>query len=250
MSSRSLWFVIPAFGRFELTGVCLRQLRRTCDALVAAGVFASAVVAGDDGNLVTAAALGFEVVEQANMPLGRKWNDAFARAAGLGADYVVPFGTDNAVDWRVLAEGLPAAGEVSAFRRSSIVSPDGSRIVELRISYEGGSGVRVFPTGLLEPLRFRPVAESRTRACDGSARKRLQVAWGRRLRWVYRDQHPLQILNFKSAVQLNPFGGVASAYGVAERPFALDVVAGMFPAVFVDELDAYYAAAQAGLVAA
>jgi hypothetical protein len=36
----SLWFVVPAQGRFFLTAICLRQLRRTCDALTENGISA------------------------------------------------------------------------------------------------------------------------------------------------------------------------------------------------------------------
>jgi hypothetical protein len=39
---RSLWFICPAHGRAKLTAICLRQLRRTCDALAADGVAATA----------------------------------------------------------------------------------------------------------------------------------------------------------------------------------------------------------------
>ena len=52
----SLWFCVPAHGRYELTRICLEQLRRTCDALP---YEATAVVIADDENLHTAYELGF-----------------------------------------------------------------------------------------------------------------------------------------------------------------------------------------------
>lgn len=50
----SLWFIVPAHGRAQLARICLGQLRRTCDALNAEGIAATAVVIADDENLDTA----------------------------------------------------------------------------------------------------------------------------------------------------------------------------------------------------
>jgi hypothetical protein len=51
MSKPSLCFVVPAHGRHAIAEVCLRQLRRTCDALAHRGIYASAVVIANDANL-------------------------------------------------------------------------------------------------------------------------------------------------------------------------------------------------------
>ena len=105
----SLWFVVPAHGRFDLATVCLRQLRRTCDALLDAGIEASAVVVGDDPSLQTATELGFGTVRRDNRFLSRKFNDGIQLALDerfnpRPADYVVPFGSDDWVDWRLFTD--------------------------------------------------------------------------------------------------------------------------------------------------
>src|SRR5688572_4958165 len=94
----SLCFVVPAYRRFDLTRACLRQLLRTCEALVEMGYEADAVVIGDDENIDVANLLGFVTIRRENRPLGRKFNDGIEYAASpefLGADVVCPIGTDN-----------------------------------------------------------------------------------------------------------------------------------------------------------
>ena len=73
----SLWFVVPAHGRYELTRICLEQLARTCDALP---YDATAVVVADDANLHTAQALGFATVRRENRFLAAKFNDGIQLA--------------------------------------------------------------------------------------------------------------------------------------------------------------------------
>ena len=76
----SLWFVVPAHGRLELSRICLRQLRRTCDALAENGIKATAVVVADDGNLETAREVGFGTVERDNQFVSRRFNDGVQAA--------------------------------------------------------------------------------------------------------------------------------------------------------------------------
>lgn len=71
----TLWFVVPAHGRERLAAICLKQLRRTCDALSAEGIDATAVVIADDANLDTARELGFGTIERANDFVSAKYND-------------------------------------------------------------------------------------------------------------------------------------------------------------------------------
>lgn len=202
----SLWFVVPAHGRFDLARVCLRQLARTCDTLTDLGVRATAVVVADDGNLETSYECGFATVQRDNAPLGRKWNDGYELACRAGADYVIPLGSDDWIDAAFVAAPLPRDGEVRCSRLSAIVREDGQRLQTLRIAYDGGDGVRVFPTSLLEPVGFRPAEDDRSRAIDTSVFRRLSTAHGGRPRLVYHDLHPLQIVDFKSPNgQLNEY---------------------------------------------
>lgn len=77
---KSLWFVVPAYGRVELAAICLRQLRRTCDALDERGIWATAVIVADDENLETARGLGFATVTRDNEYLSAKFNDGIQAA--------------------------------------------------------------------------------------------------------------------------------------------------------------------------
>ena len=125
----SLWFVVPAHGRVELARICLRQLRRTCDALALEGVEATAVVVADDENLNTARALGFGTVERNNAFTSRKFNDGIQFALDpewnpRPADYVVPCGSDDWVDHRLFLH-LPRPDTMIGFQRMSFVREDG-----------------------------------------------------------------------------------------------------------------------------
>lgn len=222
--TQTLVFVVPVYRRFALTRICLEQLSRTCDELVVAGMSATAVVVGDDANLDVAEELAFDVVRQGNSPLGRKFNDGFEHAARCaGADFVVPIGSDNWIDSRLIVGHLPDEGTIRAHRLCAIVDDRGERLARLRISYEGGDGVRIFPTSLLEPLGFRPAMESRSRAIDTSMREQLRRRTGKRPTFVYHDEHPLQIVDFKSPrEQLNRYSELVDAFGdgpESRRPF-------------------------------
>lgn len=92
---KSLWFCVPAFGRYNLTAICLRQLRRTCDLLEHDGIHATAVVIADDENLDSARELGFATVRRDNRFTSRKFDDGIQLALDPDynphpADYVVP----------------------------------------------------------------------------------------------------------------------------------------------------------------
>src|SRR4051794_2342619 len=105
----SLFFIVPAAGRESLARVCLRQLRRTCDALQAEGIDANAVVIADDRNLRTATELGFGTVRRDNHFLARKFNDGIQLACDpqineRPVDYVVPCGSDDWVDHRLFLD--------------------------------------------------------------------------------------------------------------------------------------------------
>lgn len=242
----SLWFVIPAHGRPALSQVCMRQLRRTCDTLTGNGIRASAVVIADDANLDIARDNGFATIERDNRPLGRKWNDGYELAGRIGVDYVVPFGTDDWIDANTLLDlPLPGENEIRCFRRSAIVSEDGRRLAKLHITYDGGDGVRVIPTGLLEPFGFRPAEEDRKRAIDTSVWNSLRGTGRPSL--VYHDLHPLQIVDFKShGDQLNPYDDCVKGYRDGKeikQPWR--ALAEFYPGEAVEEMRAVYGAVPA-----
>lgn len=245
---RSLWFIVPAHGRLEMSAACLRQLRRTCEQLADHGLKASAVVIAEDDNLDLAADLGFATVERANKPLGRKLNDGYQLAALAGVDYVVPFGTDDAIDANLFAGDLPT-DRIRAHRLSAIVDENGARLRQVKVTYDGGDGVRVIPLQMLKCMRYRPIDEDRNRAMDTSTTMRLAQAMNLRQAqlFVYHDLHPLQIVEFKSASeQLNGYQPVSDSYGYGDEsatPFA-DLEA-VYPREFLEEVVGVY-----GMVAA
>lgn len=242
----TLCFVVPAYRRFELTRVCLRQLRRTCDALTAEGLESTAVVVGDDENLELAQLLGFATVRRDNKPLGRKFNDGLEYGASpkfLGCDYVMPIGTDNWVDHKLVLEQLPPGGKIGGHRLFTMVHESGRRHVGLEISYDGGDGIRTIPSALLKPLAYRPADEDRARAVDTSIWNRLARVHGGRPEMRYVDLHSLQVIGFQSAdEQLNTYEGLKQAFSkTPERGVPWDRLRRVYPREAVEEVAEVYA---------
>lgn len=241
----SLWFVVPAAGRAPLARICLTQLRRTCDALCAEGVAATAVVVADDENLDTARDLGFAIVRRGNDFVSRKFNDGIQLALDERfnphpADYVVPCGSDDWVDHRLFLD-LPEADTVVGFQRMSFVREDGRQMVTTFLNYPGGAGIRIYPRALLEPLGFRPADEDRGRACDTSILNNVQMHHRHRMRITHAHLHDRQIVDWKSPdEQLNSFGQVVALRrsGDACDPFV--ELAGVYPAEALEEMRAHY----------
>jgi hypothetical protein len=235
----SLAFVVPAWRRFEIAEVCLGQLRETCRQLERCGIGATAVVVADDENLEVARALGFGTVERENSPLGRKWNDGFQLAGReLGVDYVVPFGTDNWIDPDLVAE-LPTGDAVGAHRLCTLVHERGRRMMTLRVPYDGGDGIRIIPTKLLEPLEYRPAEEDAGRAIDTSIWRRLTRV--KPVRFEYLDIHALQVVSFQSEdYQLNSYDSLRGFRSGPERQDVWEALAGCYSAAAVDAMRRLY----------
>lgn len=233
----SLWFVVPAHGRVDVTRVCLGQLARTCAELRDHGVDATAVVIANDENRETAEALGFGTIRRSNHPLGRRWNDGFQLAGEAGADYVVPFGSDDWIDTVLLRAQLPEHGEIRCSTMSAIVSEDRTRLARLTIPYDGGDGIRIYPTSMLQPLGYRPIEEDRDRAMDTSLLRGVSRALGRPPRFRYFDVHPFQIVDWKTAENLNSYAACLKyLQGVELDPFT--ALADLYPAAALAEMAA------------
>ena len=241
----SLWFVVPAAGRVELARICLTQLRRTCDQLEADGIQASAVVVADDQNLNTAHHLGFATVERDNNYLGRKFNDGIQLALdpkhnSAPADYVVPCGSDDWVDHRIFLD-LPDQRTMVGFQRIAIVREDGRELTTRFLSYAGGSGIRIYPRALMEPLGFRPCDEDRKRGCDTSILVNLRQHWGSGLRIMHHHHHDMQIVDWKSPTeQLNTYASIAAVYRAGEGQDPFDALADVYPQEALDAMRAHY----------
>jgi len=254
----SLWFIVPVHGRLPLAVICLRQLARTCDALTSHGVEATAVVIADRRNLRHLDTLApglvgrpelrragrFAAVERDNRFLSRKFNDGIQLACDPDvnprpADYVVPCGSDDWVDWRIFRD-LPRGATVYGFQRISFVREDGAEMIARDLRYEGGSGIRVFPRRVMVAVGYRPADEDRSRACDTSILTNLRVALRESLRVEHRPIDPRQIVDWKTpGQQLNPYESLRMHRGVVlGDPFVeLD---GVYPAESLDDMRRHY----------
>jgi len=248
----SLWFVVPAHGRADLTRVCLRVLADTCETLTDNGIQATAVVVGDDENMDTARDLGFGTIEQDNTPLGRKLNDGYQLAADPAynprpADYVVPFGSDDWIQpWLLLNVTLPKPNTIMCFSRCAVVSEDGSRIARLTIPF-AGVGVRVIPTQLLEACGYRPAPEDQSSGLDRATLDRITKANKHRNRLDVVDNQPLQIIDWKTrGGNIHSYDWYVRGHRGTEAPWAFS--AGReYPEWALDEMRAVY---EGSLVAA
>lgn len=249
----SLWFVVPVHGRIPLARICLRQLRRTCDALTAHGIDATAVIVADTDNLAALdlEQLGFGTVDRDNQFLSCKFNDGIQLALDPAynpwpADYVVPCGSDDWIDHRILHD-LPAANTVVGFQRMSFVREDGREMTTAFLNYQGGAGIRIYPRQLmeqLEPLAYRPADEDRVRACDTSILTNLISHHGSRLRIEHRHLHDRQIVDWKTAgAQLNPYEAIVRQRRARGAVDPFRELRRFYPAESLDEMRAHYAAA-------
>ncbi len=246
---KTLWFIVPVHGRLPLAAICLRQLRRTCDALIAEGVTASAVIVSDTDSLERLEELdgrcGFATVSRDNKYLGRKFNDGIqlatdARYNPLPADYVIPCGSDDWVDHRLFLD-LPPEDTIIGFQRMSFVREDGLAILSAQINYRGGSGIRIIPAALLEPFSYRPADEDRRRACDTNILSSLMQHHGGHLNVEHRYLHDRQIVDWKTVgTQINSYEVVARQWRDQETADPFDELATYYPEEAISEMRDYY----------
>lgn len=245
----TLWFIMPAHGRENVARACMTQLARTIDRLADHHIDAAAVVIADDANLDTARTLGFGTIEQTNDLLGRRFNDGYQFATDPAvnprpADYVVPIGSDDWIDHRILLD-LPDPNTIHCFRKGAIVNETGHSMALVDITYDAGLGIRVIPRQLIERANHRPAEDYKTRAVDTSTLHGLKRATpGLRLR--YRDLHPHQIVDWKtSGPQLNPYRTVLPyARKGGQHPDPFLELADTYPADALDDMRAVYGVRQ------
>jgi len=240
----SLWFIVPAHGRAALAAICLRQLRRTCDALIENGIEASAVVIANDENLDTARALDFGTIERDNRFVSRKFNDGIQFALDRKfnprpADFVVPCGSDDWIDHRILLE-LPRPNTMVGFQHMSFVCEDGHELTTHLIDTPGGCGMRIYSRQIMAQLGYRPADEDRPRACDTSILVNVRRAFPV-LRIEHRKTDPRQIVDWKSpAANLNSHNSVMRHFRPRERGDPFSELVDVFPAEALEEMRAHY----------
>lgn len=259
---RRLLLVIPAFGRYELTRIVLRELAWVRDGLRPHGLDVQAAVIADDENLVEAQARGFLAIDHPNEWLGAKFNAGYQHALQEGYDYVHATGSDTFVDPRVflqLAHGLPLADEVLCGHYLTVFAPPEQlqaskrrqevaqrpRRADLWLTSVFGNAV--YPVGLLAKLQGRPCEDERRRGCDTSTRQAILDAH-LELRLVYQDLHQLERVNFGSGVtQVTDFRRLTKSAGLRalNTTTPWQGLADVYPSDLVDQVRDYYASGRA-----
>lgn len=210
----SLWFVTPAWKRYELSEVCFEQRRRVIDFLATKGIDSQCVVVADDENLDTARALGFDTVEQNNDWLARKFNDGIEHACRNGATWVVPIGSDSFID---PAYFLPLPPDnPNVVRTSQLYAPvEKERLAITRVAHPTNpAGPHMFHRELLAKANYRPMPDQtkNNRHTDSNTVKTL---WP--FRWEYKDVHELQYIGFRAPPFITLYDSLWKRWGISEH---------------------------------
>lgn len=217
----SIWFVTPAWQRYQLSAVCFDQRLDVIRSLARHGIEARCVVVADDENLDLARGHGFEVVEQDNEWLGRRFNDGIEYAARAGADWIVPIGSDSWIDPAYFLP-LPNRHVTRTSERYCAVTAD--RLADLRVASASGAGPYMLHRSILPP-GFRPARDDKKRSIDKSTIAGL----ARPPRWERCDVSPYQYVGFRGAVTLTPYEKLVAAWGLEERTDPWQVLAAHYP---------------------
>ena len=207
----SLYFITPAWQRYELSEVCFEQRKRVIDTLGERGIEAHCVVIADDENVDIALSKGFEVVKQNNDGLGRKVNDGYDAAASQGAEWMIFIGSDSWIDPAFIA---PLPTDPPNLVRSSpaycAVTPD--RLALLRVTHPTNpAGPHIFHRDLLARAKYRPVADELMRNIDSRTNAALAP-----FKFSVRDVHPFQYIGFRAPPMITSYGALWNRWGIAE----------------------------------
>jgi hypothetical protein len=218
----SVVFVTPAFQRLELTAICLEQRSRVIDHLVEQGIEAQCVVIADDENLDVARAFGFDIVEQNNEYLGRKFNDGMQWAGEHGADWIVPIGSDSWIDPQYF---LPLPDPPETRTSALYCAVTDSRLAELRSQDRKGIGPYMFHRSLLETCGFRPASDTLHKSIDRSTVQGIN----QQINWVENNLHPFQYIGFRGIPHLTPYDLLVEKLGVREHTDPWTILSGYYP---------------------
>lgn len=234
-----LYFVTPAWQRFELTAVVLEQRKRAMAYLEERGVEARSVVIADDRNADQAESLGMDVLRRPNYALARRFNDGIQHAAQNGADWIVPIGSDSFLDPAYLFP-LPAESKLRSSHLYAIA--ESGRLGRLKVRNSIGVGPYMIHRSYLRKNQ-RPAEEWRRKGIDGSTIRGLRSGW--RVEWT--DLHPWQYVGFRSHPQMNPYDKLFRRLGVGEESEVVERLSEHYPPALVEKA---VAACGAALVAA
>ena len=236
-------FATPAYKRVDLSEICFKQHAWCHQELAKQGIESTSVVVANDGNLQIAKKLGFEVVKRDNKYLGRKFNDGYQQAHKLGADYVVPLGSDSWIHpsyFSVLSK--LKQGQFLTGRHYGLIDEDGKRLGYLVITVANGVGPHIIPVELMAERGYRPVQETLSRGCDGSL---LQAVAPKpdKTRWLWSDRFPLQYVAFRThGQQLNPYENLTKKYLQSESRRPWHELRKVYPQDLVEQAERLYRA--------
>jgi hypothetical protein len=227
---RVIYFVTPAWQRYEMTAICLEQRQRVIAELASHGMEARQVVIADDENLDIARSLDCDTVERDNEMVGRKFNDGMEYAGKHGAEWIVPIGSDSWIDpGYFLNPTRPRHTRTS----EAYCSVTRDSLAELWVSPQRlahSAGPYVFHRSLLEPAGFRPSAED-SRMVDTSTISGIERHTP--VRWRPFTLHPFQYVGFRVAPMMTAHASLVRRWGRAEHePWS--TLARFYPTDLVD----------------
>jgi hypothetical protein len=223
----TLWFVTPAWRRYDLSAVCFDQRLDVIRTLAANGIEARCVVVADDENLDLARERGFDVVEQDNEWLGRKFNDGIEYACRNGASRVVPIGSDSWIDPAYFLPMIPRFHTLTS-GLYAVVTAD--RMAEVNVTDVKGAGPYIFNRLALRNSGFRPARDDIKRGVDRSTIKGIRM----QIRWKRRDLHPFQYIGFRGEPHLTPYETLRDVWGVREHLDPWTILAEHYPVNLVE----------------
>lgn len=235
----SLWFITPAWQRYDLTAVCLEQRRRAIEALRRAGIDAYQVVVSDDENLDIARAAGAAVVECPNFAhngdpiLGRRWNLGMQFAARQDAEWFVQIGSDSWIDPAFFTP-LSEPSKTLTSTLYAAVTP--TRIAALSVSpkaLQHAAGPYVFHRDLLVAARFAP-CEERSVFTDTSTVAGIERSNFTPIDWQTRDVHRFQYVGFRMAPLMTTYRALKRRWLIRESVRPWEILARHYPEDLVE----------------
>jgi hypothetical protein len=209
-----IYFVTPAWQRYEIVAICLEQRQRVIEELAKHDIEARCVVIADDDNLDIARSFGFDTVERDNKMVGRKFNDGMEYAGKHGARWVVPIGSDSWVDPAYFLDLIDPKYVRTSEAYCTVTSDS---LAELWVSPDKpyySAGPHVYHRQLLKPVRFRPSLEDSVMV-DTSIIKGIRRF--RRVRMQSHTVHPFQYIGFRVAPMMTSHEYLVKRWGVREH---------------------------------
>lgn len=236
-----LWFITPAWGRYEIVAICLEQRRRAIEQLARQGIEAHQVVIADDENLDIARGLGAEVVEcpntdeDGNVILGRRWNLGSQFAAKQGAEWHVQIGSDSWID---PAFFVPLTDPDVTLTSPAYAAVMRDRIATLKVSAKNlthAAGPYVFHRSLMEPSDYAP-CEEHSLFTDTSTVGGIERDTGRLINWQVRTLHAFQYVGFRVEPLMTTYRALWKRWGVLEyrNPGSWQILARYYPPDLVE----------------